>query len=128
MSKTLNCTYTKFDRFDNPVFIVGASCPEQYEKVCRYYKRLSARYTTNLPIYLNPLGTFATLRLKRDRVKLNGLSEGATYKIVFNFTEVESQGAKYINIVANSVRMIKPAVMATIVDLDSDDEPEAKSE
>lgn len=120
--KTITCKYINQDKYKNYTFLVSEENDElkdDYIKVRKYYKILSTKYTTNLPIWVKKEDKIATIRFKKSP-KLSKLKPYAIYKISFNFYESKAKGKVFCNMIVEDIKLIKEQDNGKQLDIESD--------
>ena len=126
----ITAKYIKKDKYKNQIFLVSKDNEElksEYIKARKYFKILSTKYETSLPIWIEKTKKIGTFRFKKS-TKLNKLKDYAIYEIEFDFYETKAKGKVFCNMVLNDIKLIKEydngikLEIETEIEISSDDE------
>ena len=124
MTKKITAKFLKTDDYKNSIFLVSNDATDlkpSYTKMKKYFKILSKKYDTNLPIYIKNESSkkFATIRFKKTS-KLTKLKDYGIYEINFDIFENEHNNKKYCNLIVESIKLIKEANNGSKIVIDDD--------
>jgi hypothetical protein len=124
-SKNLILRFSKFDKFNQPVFLASSANTQNPEELdshrtlSKWYKALDNKnFGTFLPIYVK--NEFASIRFKHNQ-RFSHMQERNLYDVSFTIRTVVRDGKTYCNIYIDSLKMVKkakPLDYGDILDLD----------
>ena len=125
-SKNLILRFSKFDKFNQPVFLASSANAQLNPEELDSHRILSKWYTaldnknfgTFLPIYVK--NEFASIRFKHNQ-RFTHMKERDLYDVTFNMRTVVRDRKTYCNIYIDNLKLVKkakPLDYGDILDLD----------
>ena len=120
MTYSITVRFQKLDKFENPVFICNKTKElESYTKLTKFYRQLSKRFDSFLPIYSDSEKEYATIRIRKNS-DFNGLCENDVHEITFDIKKKDNK----LTVYGRSMELVSKAVPFDEVDdfmMDGDD-------